>query len=134
MESLRLSADLCSVRLLGAWLNDIFSAYSLVSPNVNSVELALVELCNNIIVHGYCEAGDSFIDLNCKYESEVLSFVVSDSSKEVSLISAKPVDNYEDVTVHGYGLMIISQLADSFTVDRCDGINVWTLEFGCKRG
>lgn len=123
-----LPASTLSTRLIGPWLNAVLElgcGPELVADMGSRAELALVELCNNVVVHGYGE-DNGRISLIARVDDDGLTVTVVDSGIE---FDPAAVAEPEQVQVHGYGLMIIRKLTDGFDVDREDGENRWRLRF-----
>ena len=130
--SLSIEARLIEVRELKKWLTKIERSCSMTPKGVDKIELALAEVCNNIIKHGYGEVGETKSSFGIRLEA-----VVEQSTLKVSITDEAPEFNYEEdreihidePKIHGYGLMIVQKLTEKLTVRRINGQNVWNLVF-----
>lgn len=123
-----LPATTLSTRLIRPWLDSILELGHGVDRAAElgpRAELALVELCTNITIHGYGLDGGR-ISLTAGVDETGLTVMVLDSGPE---FEPQTVAEPEELQIHGYGLMIIRKLADEFGVSRKDGINRWRLRF-----
>jgi serine/threonine-protein kinase RsbW len=128
--SLEVAADLFAVRELGPWLHTVLSA---MAPEYESndivgpIELALHELCINIVEHSYRgEAGR--IRLSVERDAYQLVFSVSDFGQPFDGDLTNTRDMQEQ-TIRGYGLAILQQLAASLDYHRADSSNCWRVAF-----
>lgn len=122
MSELKLTSDLAQTRKIRAWLDDLVPS----SHDVGSVELALVELCNNIVEHGYQRRSGEIV-LNGAVTADLLEVTVVDNGSEFTL--DKDASLPDDATVRGYGLHIIRKLTKSLEHQRVEQTNHWILEF-----
>jgi anti-sigma regulatory factor (Ser/Thr protein kinase) len=123
-----LPATTLSTRIIGPWLKAVLEVGRGPEPAADlgsRAELALVELCNNIMVHGYGEE-DGRVSLVARVDDDGLTVTVVDSCPQ---FDPATVAEPEQVQVHGYGLMIIRKLTDGFDVGRDDDGNRWRLRF-----
>jgi len=128
METLEIDADLKKVQKIGPWLTQIDTGDQFSSKDISKFELALAELCNNIIVHGYNNEPGRKIKLDCTVADHHLIVTVCDNCDEF-IIPENKTEVPEEPTVHGYGLIIINKVTDEFSVERTENKNVWTLKF-----
>lgn len=135
--AVEIPATLLDVRKVGDWLTLLATAGRLPEAIVPQLELALVELCNNIVTHGYASvASDSDVDEpadhRIRLETEITDsdvvVTVTDKAPPYDLTTAKEPDP-DHPTVHGYGIMILRQLTDQFSVESTAGGNRWHLAF-----
>jgi len=136
-SGIEIPATLLDVRTVGDWLTDLATARKLPSEIVPQMELALVELCNNIVTHGYANVGTGVADdratgyriwLETSMISNDVLVSVIDQAPPYDLETATEPDP-EEPTVHGYGIMILRQLAEEFWVESTDDGNRWHLLF-----
>ncbi|NWJ44446.1 MAG: ATP-binding protein [Chloroflexi bacterium] len=129
---LELPADYKYLNLLGAVLNGILERIEdLEEPETlaYSLQLAIHEICTNVVGHAYEEKPGYRIWLEFRVISEPLSISVeiTDTGKAFQS-NVKRTPDLENAQVHGYGLFLVEQLTDSFEYRR-DGIyNRWTIE------
>jgi serine/threonine-protein kinase RsbW len=128
--SLNIAADLFAVRELGPWLRSLVSTAVSELPGdeiVGPVELALHELCINIVEHSYQGTSGS-IQLSGERIGDQLVFTVSDFGVAFDG-DLGTVRNNQEHTIRGYGLAILQQLAASLDYARVDSSNCWRVAF-----
>ncbi|MDH4278140.1 MAG: ATP-binding protein [Acidimicrobiia bacterium] len=132
-DELIIPATPVATRLIGPWLNavlDLGHEPDPASDLASRAELALVEHCNNVALHGY--AGDEgSIRLVAQVDDDGLTVTVIDSGVE---FDPRSVADPDEVQVHGYGLMIIRKLTDEFDMSRENDSNHWRLRFSAPPG
>jgi len=130
--SFSIFAELIEVRKISEWLTEVQTTFSLETKFISKVDLALAEMCNNIISHGYKseteDTSDKSLQLEASHSEGFLRIQIKDSAPQYSLPEILAPDP-ENPTVHGYGLMIVEQLTDTFSVERVEDQNVWNLIF-----
>jgi serine/threonine-protein kinase RsbW len=129
-NSLEIAADLFAVRELGPWLRDLVS--SIVPEHdsdevVGPIELALHELCINVVEHSYRGTAGS-IQLSGERVADQLVFAVCDFGFAFDGDPGKVRDTQEH-TIRGYGLAILQQLAASLAYERVGEANRWRVAF-----
>lgn len=133
---LTIPATLIDIRAVSAWVAEIATDAELPADVVGRIDLALVEICTNIVTHGYGGGSDAppapdhggEIELSAQVRPDSFAVRIVDSARPFNPESIATPDPGEP-TVHGYGLMIVRQLTDHLSVDRVDDTNVWTLSF-----
>ncbi|MEM7286038.1 MAG: ATP-binding protein [Actinomycetota bacterium] len=121
-----------ATRLIGPWVSCLLElAYGedVAARLAGSIELALVELATNISTHAYGDTENGRIRLEARAVATSLSVTVVDWGPE---FDPDDIAEPEDVQVHGYGLMIIRQLADDFCSSRINDQNHWRLRFDTR--
>lgn len=109
-------------------------------PSLNKIELAVVELLNNIIAYSKGAPSDSLIELNCKFSDFQLIVSVSDRGGEIPMEIAKEYaqNNIEmpslDVSFaalpeSGWGIQLIKSACDEITYKRANDRNVYKMSF-----
>lgn len=138
MHELSVHADLLSIRDIGPWLRDVAS--EAVAPDALEsfamrCELAVQELAVNIVTHGFDDAAgpDDRIDLTGSTVDGAVRVVITDRA-EAWRPDDQATPDADEPQVHGYGLMIVRQLARRFEHVRSDGVNTTTLEFPLPGG
>lgn len=129
-------ATLIDIRAVSAWIAEMAVESDLPTDMVGRIDLALVEICTNIVTHGYGDGSAAPPPPDHGGEIELSAEVRPDSLAVRIVETARPFDpdsiptpDPGEPTVHGYGLMIVRQLTDHLSVDRVDETNVWTLRF-----
>ena len=108
-------------------------------PSVKNIELAIVELLNNIIVHG---GGDcqSEIEVHCEFKGQEFAVSVTDNCRA---LSPEHVSAYTDKEVSmpsldtgidllpegGWGIQLIKSVYDQVFYTRFDQRNIYKLTF-----
>lgn len=104
----------------------------LTPEDVNSVELCVVEVVNNVIEHAYASESGHSVEVELRYlPDRELEIVVSDSGRgrpeggkgaKEQAVELDPRDP-ETWLVSGRGLTIVKRLMDSTCYRSCDGRN-----------
>jgi len=128
MISISIPADLRALRVVGFWIKGCLSyAGDNQESVIYQIELALQEICVNIVEHAYGSAsGQARIQLEYSYENSTHKFIVADQGKPFNPAD-KPVVDTNDPTEGGYGLFIAESIFDSVEYHRTDTTNTWTL-------
>lgn len=94
---------------------------------VHHCQLAVDEVCTNIIEHGYGTRGtDHFIDIICRQETHQFSIIISDDSPAFDPMQRHdpdPMASLEDREVGGWGIYFVKRLMDEVTYHREGGQN-----------
>lgn len=91
------------------------------------VELAVHEVCNNIIDHAYGhENGQIAITLCYAPRTKQLHIDVQDTGPPFDASTVVP-PNLEQPQTGGYGLFLANQLVDEVTYTRVENSNIWHL-------
>ena len=87
-----------------------------------NVQLAVHEICTNIVGHGYSEhsSGRIKITLTLAKEPQILIIDLHDTGRAVDL-SAIPDPNLEEAQEGGYGLFLVRQLMDEVSYHSQEG-------------
>lgn len=131
---LSVAPDLLSIREIGPWLRECVSGHIAdadVEPFAMRVELAMQEVAANIVNHGHAGIepdGHPPIGLAAEIADGALCIEVVDHGAEYAP-DEQPEPDLDSPQVHGYGLMIVRQLARRFDYARCGDANHTTLEF-----
>ncbi len=125
VAQLDVPADLVELRGLGPWLADVL-AQAGASSFLGGLELALHEVCVNVVTHAY-HGGEGRIQVRCRCDPELIELEVRDTSGTVFDAGdvSEPVAGLPQI--HGYGLMIVRQLVDELIHTRQEEVNVWLL-------
>lgn len=93
-----------------------------------NIELAVQEVCTNIVRHAYVNQPTGRIDVTLTIERHPLRLTIDlrDEGKSFN-ITKVPAPNLEEGQVHGYGLFLIQQLMDEVTYEPQPGHNHWRL-------
>lgn len=151
------AADLLSIRAIGPWLEEatdelarVIGDVALAGETRSQFELALQELAVNIVTHGYGDDAPDGSEILLTWnlgtngsngangsnaghggDSDTTDTTVTVVVRDTAPPYAPKPERQAQIgqpRVHGYGLLLIEQLVDSFSHDRTDRENVWTLE------
>ena len=123
-----LPATLVAVRDLGPWLRRLVDDEPRWDEaHITRIELALHEICVNVVEHSYAGDESGSIDVAGWFEPDGdLRLEVTDHGRPFTsdlAAAATPAAPQ----VRGYGLALVHQLVDDVTYRRLDGTNVWGL-------
>lgn len=125
VDDLDLDADLAELRALGPWLAQVLDAAGAASAQ-GSLELALHEVCVNVVTHAY-ENAPGRIHVRSRCDPSTIELEVRDQGPGVFDESGTPEPVAGVPQIHGYGLMIARKLTDELIYHREDRTNVWLL-------
>ena len=128
MMSLEIPADLRSLRVIGPWIRSVleYSGEAEVDAAIQRLELAIQEVCVNIVEHAYGGEGNERLTVDYSLQGENHSFIVRDNGRCFDPATRPEVD-LAHPTEGGYGLFIADSLCDGFDYTRCENENQWTL-------
>lgn len=125
---LTLSADLAAVRGIGPWLADLLGD-CISDENAavfERVELALHEICVNIVDHAYQGQPGTFTIHGVVSADRVTAEVVDHGIPFDEDAVCPPVPGIPQVG--GYGLVIVKRLVDTVAYQRVNDTNRWRIE------
>lgn len=128
---LEIAAELAALREIGPWADAAMrEALTRDTDQLSSnVELALQEICVNIIQHAYAKVpGDHVIQLECVLDEETYTFITTDDGHPYDESKRREVD-VENPTVGGYGLFLAEAFCEELRYERVDEKNHWHLAF-----
>ncbi len=126
-------AGLLELRQIPFWIRSVLSSETHLRPSqvrtlMLRVELAVQELCVNVVTHAYSGRSGQRLELVIQLDERDFSVVVIDDGPEFDP-EAVPAPDPDAVQVHGFGVSIISSLTTEFAVTRTDGRNRSRLVF-----
>jgi anti-sigma regulatory factor (Ser/Thr protein kinase) len=126
-------AGLLELRQIPFWIRSMLSSETNLLPSQISalmmrVELAVQELCVNVVTHAYAGRPGQRLSLEIELDGQEFSVVVVDDGPEFDPL-AVPAPDPGSIQVHGFGVSIISSLTTEFVVTRVDGRNRSRLVF-----
>lgn len=126
-RALTLAADLESIRQITPWLQAVLTTHlpaDGAAAAAGPIELALVELATNSVVHAKANA----VTLHATTSERDLTVEITDDGDpfDKSAVVA-PVEG--EAQVHGYGLMIVEQLTAELGYERRADQNHWRAVF-----
>jgi anti-sigma regulatory factor (Ser/Thr protein kinase) len=127
MISLELPASSEALRLVGPWLRSVLFHIGNGAPSTTAdqLELALQEVCVNVVEHAYASRDDGRIRLDYEFRDRHW-ITVTDTGIPFDPTSRPQVD-FDHPTEGGYGLHLIDALCETLDYERCDGENRWTI-------
>lgn len=127
MIRLELPAETAALRLVGPWLRALltYTGEERADSIAERLDLALQEVCVNVVEHAYDGQEGGRIQLDYEY-SEGHHFTVSDTGAPFNPTDRPKVD-LDTPTEGGYGLHLIEELCDTFVYERRNGRNRWML-------
>lgn len=126
-------AGLLELRQIPFWIRSVLSSETNLLPSQVSalmmrVELAVQELCVNVVTHGYGGRSGQRLELIIQLDARDFSVVVIDDGPEFDPETVAAPDP-DAMQVHGFGVSIISSLTTEFAVARSGGRNRSRLVF-----
>ena len=91
-----------------------------------NVQLAIQEVCTNIVDHAYAHMPDGRISLEFELLRHLLVIEIRDTGQSFDPDSI-PAPDLEEGQIHGYGLFLIHALMDKVEYYRQANQNVWRL-------
>lgn len=130
---LDIPADLKHLGIITACIAEVVLAQSdlpdaeLVSHNV---QLAVHEICTNIVQHAYGDqpGGRIRATVALHLEPRRITVDLSDTGRNTFDPAAVAAPSLEEAQVHGYGLFLARQLMDTLTYELQPGNNHWHLD------
>ena len=127
-STLSIDANPLAVRDIGPWLRELLTATAPAEAEtlVTRLELAVHEVCMNVVDHAGLPAGSSLQLTGAVDDRRVRIEIHDDGSPFDPSGVPEPIPGVPQV--RGYGLMIVRQLVDVVDYRRTDGHNTWVLE------
>ncbi len=133
--SLEIESRLDQVRLIRAAIAGILDHVRVVEADILSLELAVTEIVNNSVEHGYAGAEHEQIKVHIEVCGSVVRVVIVDHAKpfpegERYRIVEDPAplkDPNEEWSARGHGLQLVRQIVDSLVLESGATQNVLTL-------
>lgn len=125
-----LESQLNLVPLLGRGVRGICSLLIKDENILYQLELSLVEVVNNVILHAYNKQEGREIEVTILLAEDHIRFQVVDSGKQFVPKKVNKTGmplNVNDLPESGMGLFIIHQLVDEISYEQREGKNVTTL-------
>jgi len=133
--SLEIESRLDQVRLIRAAMAGILDHMKVIEADILSLELAVTEIVNNAVEHGYAGAEHEQIKVHIEVHGSTVQVEIIDHARpfpeaERYRIVEKPgqvEDPDEEWSPRGHGLQIVRQIVDSIALECHDTQNVLTL-------
>jgi len=103
-----------------------------VESDVIALELAVTEIVNNAVEHGYAGVGDQLIKVRIQLSGTTVQIEVIDQARPFPeaerhriMGEVNPLDDAdEDWSPRGHGLQIVRQIVDSIAIESNDRQNI----------
>jgi serine/threonine-protein kinase RsbW len=126
---LRIKGTLENLSQIGDFIYDALNSFGLDVRKIFDVQLAVDELCTNIISYGYTtEAG--MIDISCSMDDNEIVVIIKDKGKPFNPMSVEPPDldaSLEERKIGGLGIYLARSLMDEVEYEFIDGMNVLSM-------
>jgi len=130
--ALEIESRLDQVRLIRAAMTGALDHLGVIEADVIALELAVTEIVNNAVEHGYAGADDQLIKVRIQLSGSTVQIEVIDHARPFpeeerhrlmgELNSLEDAD--EDWSPRGHGLQIVRQIVDSIAIESDEGQNV----------
>jgi serine/threonine-protein kinase RsbW len=122
---LDLPADLRYLHIVGACVQELLGHDPAHHVFRHEIEVALHEVCVNIVVHAY-DGAPGRLDVALSNDGVELVAQIRDRGRAFDPAAVTPPD-LDHGQVHGYGMFMAHALLDEVTYTRTDGVNHWRL-------
>jgi serine/threonine-protein kinase RsbW len=135
--SLTIESRLDQVRLIRAAMAGVLDHMRVIEADILSLELAVTEIVNNAVEHGYGDAENEQIKVQIEVRGSVVQIEIIDQARPFPeseryrlMDDLRPLEEPdEDWSPRGHGLQIVRQIVDSIVLERDATQNVLTF---CK--
>lgn len=130
--SISVAATVDDVSRLGAMVNALAKTV-LADTDAFQVELAVVEVCNNVVEHAYQYAPDKHFSVDITFDAASVMFEIRDAGASFSYNPAAPAvlnfdpDNLETPPEGGMGLFLVEQIMTNISYTTENGINTFSM-------
>ncbi len=124
-EEISIGADLMSVREACGFVNGSARQGGLSEESATELELAVDEICTNIVMHGYGE-GDDKINVSVERASDAVRVIVVDSAGQFDPLGFVPPDIHVPLPDRAdgcLGILIARNMVDDISYERVEGKN-----------
>jgi serine/threonine-protein kinase RsbW len=129
--SLDIPAGLKYLQVIGSCLDSMLAQVADLKDHdlfSHNVQLAVQEICTNIVYHAYQERENERIYIHITLEEQPQRLVVELIDKGIAFDESKVKEpNLDEGQVHGYGLFIAKNLMDKLIYRRQLDENFWCL-------
>lgn len=124
------------VRLIRAALTGVLDHLRVTEPDIMSLELAVTEVANNSIEHGYSGRDNETVKVKIEVRGKLVQVDVIDNAPEFPASEKHRIADdapeaedaaYDEWPVRGRGLQIVKQIVDSIQMKFEDSQNIVTL-------
>jgi anti-sigma regulatory factor (Ser/Thr protein kinase) len=113
--TLRIKNDFSEIEALAQAVNDFIKKLQLPVKIGNSIDLALDEILNNIILYGYEDKNQHFIDILISLEDDYIVLEIRDDGREFNPLDIPEPDTesgMDERPIGGLGLHLIRNMMD----------------------
>ncbi|MDE1175192.1 MAG: ATP-binding protein [Edaphobacter sp.] len=122
--SFRIESSLDQISLVRAAMSGVFHHLGVIEADIFSLELAVSEIINNIIEHGYGGALDHAIDVQVTIAGSLIEIKLKDNATpfpedQLHRLQGDPPileESTEDWPMRGHGLQIVRQIVDTLDI------------------
>ncbi len=129
-QSFRIKADLDELRQVAAAAEELGLQEDLSPALVHQVDLAIEEIGNNVIRHGF-EGGPGEIEITLTSESDTITIEIADDGRAFNPLKDAPIPDVEaaleDRPIGGLGVHLVLTMMDEMHYKRKNGRNHLTL-------
>jgi anti-sigma regulatory factor (Ser/Thr protein kinase) len=133
--ALEIVSRLDQVRLVRAALSGVLNHLRVEEADIIALELAVTEIVNNTVEHGYDGVEDQQIKVRIEVQGLLVRVIVTDHGKpfpeQERYRLVQPIDPLEeadeDWSPRGHGLQIVRQIVDSLEIECGAQENIFTL-------
>jgi anti-sigma regulatory factor (Ser/Thr protein kinase) len=121
---LYIQSRLDQVRLIRAAMSGVLNHLRVAQDDIYALELAVTEIANNSVEHGYEEAEDKQIEVIIRLSGRVVEIDMKDSAELFPeavrmrlMADPEPIEEPDEQwTMRGHGLLIVGHLVDSINL------------------
>lgn len=132
--TLTIESRLDQVRLIRAAMAGVLDHMRVIEADILSLELAVTEIVNNAVEHGYGDAENEQIKVQIEVRGSVVQIEIIDQARPFPeneryrlMDDLRPLEEPdEDWSPRGHGLQIVRQIVDSIVLERDATQNVLT--------
>lgn len=134
--TLGIGSELEQIQLVRVAMSAVLRHLGIVDADIHNMELAVSEIVNNSLEHGYRGAVDGLVEVHLRFTGTTLQVDVMDSAppfpeSELYRLEGDPIpieDAEENWSMRGHGLQIVRQIVDSLTLRTERNRNCMTLK------
>jgi len=119
-----IGSELVQIQLVRVAMSAVLKHLGVIEADIHSMELAVSEIVNNSLEHGYLGAADGTVEIHLRFSGTLVQVDVIDSAppfpeKELYRLEGDPIpieDVDENWSMRGHGIQIVRQIVDSLTL------------------
>jgi len=129
---LKISGLIENIRLACDFVSEVAEEAGFSDDAVFHCNLAVEEICTNIVEHGYGHDGAAkFIDISCMLDTDLLTIVIADDAESFNPLSLSDPDPNTPLWEReggGWGIYFVKQYMNDIRYELNDGRNHLILE------